>query len=212
MACLLLAAGSVPAQGIYTCIDSQGRKLTSDRPIAECVDREQQELNPSGTVKRRIGPNLTATERAAQEAREKKAAGERARLAEQKRRDRALLIRYPTQAVHDKERAEALHQVDEVIKAAQKRLTQLDREHQVIEAELEFYKKDPARAPRDLLRRKEDTLRSMEVQKRFMLTQEEEKKRINTRFDLDLAKLRQLWALAAPAAYVPEPAGPVPTR
>ncbi|OYX12745.1 MAG: DUF4124 domain-containing protein, partial [Acidovorax sp. 32-64-7] len=26
---------------IYTCVDRQGRRLTADRPIAECLDREQ---------------------------------------------------------------------------------------------------------------------------------------------------------------------------
>ena len=48
LACLLLA---VPAQaeqslvqGIYTCTDAKGRKLTSDRPIPECHDREQRVL------------------------------------------------------------------------------------------------------------------------------------------------------------------------
>jgi hypothetical protein len=40
---IALAVGSVWAQspsigGIYTCVDAKGRKLTSDRPIAECAD------------------------------------------------------------------------------------------------------------------------------------------------------------------------------
>ena len=60
-----------PVAGIYTCIDSRGRKLTSDRPIAECTDREQSILNPSGTVKAKVGPTLTAQERAAQEEKDK---------------------------------------------------------------------------------------------------------------------------------------------
>ena len=100
-----------PVAGIYTCIDSKGRKLTSDRPIAECTDREQSILNPSGTVKAKVGPTLTAQERAAQEEKDKLALEEKARQLEEKRRDRALLLRYPTRAVHDKERAEALIEI-----------------------------------------------------------------------------------------------------
>ena len=52
--------GQACADGIYTCVDAQGRRLTADRPIRECIDREQNELNASGTVKRKIGPSLTA--------------------------------------------------------------------------------------------------------------------------------------------------------
>ena len=200
-----MAAGPiVDSSGIYTCVDGKGRKLTSDRPIAECVDREQLELNPSGTVRRRIGPTLTAPERAAQEAREHQIAEEKARLAEEKRRDRALLIRYPSRSVHDQERREALAQVDEVIKAATKRQGELLQQRKVIDAELEFYKKDPGRAPPSLKRQIEENVQSTNVQNRFIGEQEDEKKRINARFDEELVKLRQLWALSAPTMALPE--------
>ena len=49
--------------GVYTCIDAKGRKLTADRPIVECIDREQKVLNPSGTVRAKVGPSLTAQEK-----------------------------------------------------------------------------------------------------------------------------------------------------
>lgn len=198
------AGGAVAQQGIYTCVDGKGRRLTSDRPILECVDREQQELNPSGTVYRKIGPSLTAQERAALEARERQAAEERARQAEEKRRDRALLIRYPSKAVHDKERTEALHQVDEVIRAAQKRVTELAAQRKAINAEMEFYQKDPSKAPPLLKRQIEENAQSMSVQQRFIGDQDSEKKRINARFDDELVKLRQLWALSGPAVSLPD--------
>ena len=67
------AAGSAMAQSIYTCTDAKGRKITSDRPVADCVDRTQQELTPQGTVKRVMGPTLTAQERAALEEKDKAA-------------------------------------------------------------------------------------------------------------------------------------------
>ena len=61
----VFAQTSPNAQSIYTCVDKQGRKLTSDRPIPECIDREQRELGPSGTLRRVIGPTLTQQEREA---------------------------------------------------------------------------------------------------------------------------------------------------
>eukprot|EP01036_Dinobryon_divergens_P002704 gene2704-3549_t len=48
--------------GIFTCTDARGRTLTADRPIAECSDREQRELNPSGSVRRKVEPTYTARE------------------------------------------------------------------------------------------------------------------------------------------------------
>ena len=40
------------AGGIYTCVDAYGRRITSDRPIPECMDREQRQLSSSGVSRR----------------------------------------------------------------------------------------------------------------------------------------------------------------
>lgn len=199
-AMLAAAAYDISAQSIYTCVDARGRKLTSDRPIAECMDREQLELNPSGTVRRRVAPSFTAKERAEQEARERKLAEEQARLAEDKRRDRALLIRYPTQAAHDQERRDALAQVDGIIVSMRKRIAELRRQRAAMDDELEFYKKEPAKAPAVLKRLIEDNAQDMAMQHQYIADQENEKKRINARFDEELQKLRALWASSAPSA------------
>ena len=199
----VLAVVGAPAwaqASIYTCVDGKGRRLTSDRPIPECVDREQRELNTSGTTKRVVGPSLTAQERAALEEKQKLEMEEKLRQQEEKRRDRAMLLRYPSRAVHDKERASALAQIDEVIKAANKRITELGEDRKSLNAELEFYKKDPSKTPASLKRRVDETERSTDVQQRFVADQELEKKRVNLRFDEELIRLKQLWALATPAA------------
>ncbi len=194
---LLCLGGHVAAQNIYTCVDGKGRKITADRPIAECIDRTQQELTRSGLVKRQLGPSLTAHEQAAQDEKVRLAAEARARDAEEKRRDRALLLRYPVRAVHDQERASALAQIDEVIKASSKRTGELAEQRKAIASEYEFYVKDPARAPTALKRRLEENESSVSVQKRFIADQELEKKRVNQRFDEELVKLKQLWALGS---------------
>ena len=188
--------------GIYTCVDAKGRKLTSDRPIAECVDREQKVLNPSGTVKAKVGPTLTAQERAEVEGKEKLAAEERARKEEDKRRDRALLVRYPDRAVHDTERVEALHQISVVKSAATNRVLELKKQKIAIDAEMEFYKKDPSKAPASIKRQVDENTRSIEVQNRFITDQDGEIQRVNARFDEELARLKELWKLRAPAAGV----------
>ena len=189
-------AGSEPTASVYACTDSQGRKLTSDRPIPECVDREQKILNPSGTVKQTLGPVLTAQERAKQEAKAKQEQEERNRQLEEKRRDKLLLIRFPNRAAHDAERADAMAQITVVTKAAAGRLVELGKQRKKLEDEMEFYKKDPSKAPIYLQRQVEDNTQSTAVQKRFLADQEEEVRRVNRRFDDELERLRPLWAAA----------------
>lgn len=186
--------------GIYSCTDAKGRRLTSDRPIRECADREQLLLNPSGTVRAVIPPSLTGPERAALEAKQRREAEERARQAEEKRRERALLVRYPNRSVHDKERSEALAQISVVRQAALNRVKELQRQRRELDTELEFYAQDPNKIPPSLRRLVEDNEKSMAVQERFIADQEAEMARVNARFDEELQRLQQLWAqIAAPA-------------
>ncbi|MEJ6021682.1 DUF4124 domain-containing protein [Ramlibacter sp. PS4R-6] len=208
-------AGSLPGAwaqgGIYTCVDAKGRRLTSDRPIIDCIDREQNELSPSGKVLRKIGPSMTAEERAAEEEKQRKALEEKARIEEEKRRDRALLSRFPDRAAHDKERNIALGVVDEVIKAALRRVSELQWQRKKLDAELEFYKGDVQQAPVNVKRQIEGNEQQVAAQKRFIANQEEEKKRINARFDEEAVRLKPLWAqhavpTAARSASAPAPA------
>ncbi|WP_082585429.1 MULTISPECIES: DUF4124 domain-containing protein [unclassified Hydrogenophaga] len=190
----LWAMASAQAQGIYTCIDGKGRRITSDRPIVECLDREQQQLGKTGIVRQVVPPSYTADERARIEEKQRAENEIKARAAEEKRRERALLIRYPNQGVHDKERAEALAQIDEVIAAVNKREVALKQQRKEVDVEMEFYQADPSKAPFWLRRKLEDSEKQMVVQKRFLEEQAQEKQRINQRFDEELAKLRQLWS------------------
>lgn len=202
MAVLAMQVAEVPAQtsrtevkpGIYSCTDASGRRITSDRPITQCLDREQRELGSSGTVKRVIPPSYTADERARIEAEKRKEAEAQARIADEKRRDKALFMRYPNKAVHDRERAEALTQIDEVIAAVNKRAEALNQQRREIDTELEFYQNDPKKAPEWLRRKLEDNDHEQKTQQRFLFAQVEEKARVNARFDEELARLRRLWA------------------
>jgi hypothetical protein len=210
MACLLagslccLAATQAVAQNIYSCTDGKGRRITADRPIVECMDRTQKQLSSSGMVKRELAPPLTSGERAALERKEKIAAEQKAREAEEKKRDLALQTRYPSRAVHDKERAAALVQVEVVLQASAKRSQELVEQRKAINNDLEFYQATPDRVPAVLRRRLEENDSSVAAQKRFVAEQEAEKKRVNLRFDEELVKLGRFWGV--PAASPASPA------
>lgn len=188
------AQAPAPQGGIFTCVDAKGRRLTSDRPIPECLDREQRELNPSGSTRRVVGPTLTAQELAAQEAQQRKAREEANRVFEEKRRDRALLARYPNQAAHDRVRAESLAQIDNLISSSQAQLGVLMGERKKLDTELEFYRGNPDKAPPVLKRQHDANVANVATQQRFVADQMDEKKRVNARFDEELARLKVLWS------------------
>ena len=212
-ACLLLAGvHTAPARaqaGIYTCVDSKGRRLTSDRPILDCIDREQQELGPTGKVIRKVPPSMTGDEQRALEEKQRKETEDRQRAQEERRRDRALLARYPDRATHDKERQKALAAVDEVINTANHRTSELKWQRKKIDAELEFFGRDMAKAPSSLKRRLDENNSALAVQARFVANQEDEKKRINKRYDDELVRLNGLWQVAAGAGATAAASAPV---
>ncbi len=51
-------------------------------------------------------------------------------------------MRYPNLATHDRERSEALAQIDAVTQAARKRIAELSEDRKKIDEEMEFYKQD----------------------------------------------------------------------
>lgn len=204
-----LGMGSGPARaqaGIYTCVDAQGRRITSDRPIIACLDREQRELNASGTTKRIIRPSLSQFEREAEEAHARRLAEERQRARDAIRRDQALITRYPDQATHDADRREALSQSQIVLDAAEARLAVLVQERQALADEMEFYKKDPSKAPGKLRRAIEANAEAQAQQHAAIAAQQAERARINAKFDDELAHLKRLWRAQAEAAASVAPA------
>jgi hypothetical protein len=207
---LLGACQGTLAAGIYTCTDKLGRRLSSDRLIPECADRDQRELSASGTVIKVHNPLPTAHELAVAEAKTKLAEAEKVKRLEARSRDRALLARYPNKAAHDRGRREAQTQAQAATQAAQARIASLAKARVSIDADVEFYAKDPSRLPAVLQRQVEDSDRDLAAQRTFVAEQAAERQRINARFDTELLLLSRLWveAEAAAAGVPPASSGP----
>lgn len=201
-------AASAGAAPIYSCVDSTGKRLTSDRPIPECTTREQRVLNSDGSTKKVLPPTMTADERADAEAREREKAARRMAEVETVRRDRNLRTRYPNEAAHQKARVAALDDVKRTLQLSQQRLDALAAEKKPLLSEAEFYvgRTMPARLKQQL----EGIDASAEAQRALIQNQQAETQRINAVFDIELARLRQLWAGAAPGSMGPLPAAPPP--
>lgn len=189
-----LAATPAPKtpEGIYTCIDDKGRRLTADRPIADCSGKEQRVLNKDGSLKLVYPPTLTSEERADKEVRDRKAAELRAAQADAVRRDRNLTQRYPNEDVHNKARTAALDTVRLAIKASEARLKNLAAERKPLLDEAEFFK--DRTLPLKLRQSLDANDASYDAQRSAMANQEVELVRINRLYDAELDRLRRLWA------------------
>lgn len=211
-------AGPAPGGGIYTCTNDQGRKLTSDRPIAECLHKEQLLLNRDGSVRSVIPPTYTAEERAEREARERRAAELRAAQLDAMRRDRNLMARYPNESAHDKARELALEPLRMAIAATERRLKELAAERIPLVNEAEFY--EGRQLPAKIKLQLDANDAAVAAQKSAAATQAAELDRVNSFYDIELDRLRKLWAGALPgtlgpiatSASAPRSGGPRPAR
>ena len=200
------ASAQVARGGIYSCIDANGKRLTSDRPIPECTNRDQRLLNSDGSVKQVVPPTPTADERAAIEERQQQEALDRATQREAIRRDRNLLMRFPNEAAHRKARESALEDTRKALRNSQTRLALLEKERRPLMDEAEFYVGKPM--PLKLKQQIEGNDATTEAQRSLVLNQQAELVRINTLYDLELERLRKLWSGAQPGSLgaLPVPA------
>jgi hypothetical protein len=203
LACAGLAAQAAWAQGaprgqVFTCVNAAGRTLTSDRLIAECMDREQRVLARDGTVIRIVPPSLTAEERAAKDERDRKLAEEKKAKEEALRRDRLLVQRFPNETEHQKARNAALEDMRAAMTASKDRMAELARERKPLLEEAEFYKGKAL--PAKLKQALDANDAALAAQRDSQANQQAEIERIGKRFDVELAHLKRLWSGAAPGA------------
>ena len=200
--CLMapLAAGvawAAPAP-IYSCIDANGKRLTSDRPIAECANRDQRILNADGSVRKVVPPTPTADESAEAELAARRAAAERAAQQDAVRRDRNLMLRFPNEAAHRKARESALDDVRKAVRTSEERLKLLAIEKKPLLDEAEFY--PDKQLPAKLRQALDANDASVEAQRTLVLNQQAEVVRINSLFDVELERLKRLWGGAQPGS------------
>lgn len=184
------AADAAPPR-IYSCVDAQGRKHVSQAPIPECIDRDQEQRNPDGSVRGVLRKPLTEQEREAEDARQRQAeaACRDRKIAE--RADRNLVKRYPDRAHHEAARKEAIDDIAKAMRLSQARIELLMRDKKRLDDEREFYvgKELPSKLKLDIDRNDS----ALAAQDKLVTQQQNELSRINSRFDDELAHLQMLW-------------------
>lgn len=189
---------ALAASNIYTCVNAKGQRITSDRPIAECLDRSQELRNTDGSVKRVMPPSMTAEERAAHEERLRQEMAAEAMKRDAIRLDRNLMSRYPDEASHQRARKAAMEPLNTALAATERRLTELEHDQKRLQQEAEFYK--GREMPRDLKLKFGQNEAALQAQQDAAQNHLAEIRRINATYDQELMRLKRLWAGAAPGS------------
>ncbi|MEZ5660116.1 MAG: DUF4124 domain-containing protein [Burkholderiaceae bacterium] len=204
----LLAFG--PAQGqypgadekrkgpsIYTCVDAQGHRHTSDRPIEACAKQAMRELRSDGATKREIPAPLT---RAQREAKAAQAAADRVREMrerQQRARDQALLRAYPTLADLHTMRDRRIAELQERIEENYARMVEL---HETLQATQREIASHPAgKAPEELKIRVARLASEILAEDALVKSRQREQGVVRERFGEDAARLQKLLKMQAEA-------------
>ncbi len=189
------AAPNLGSGSVYMCTDARGKTITSDQPPPQCADRPIKELRSDGSVRRVIEPPLTAAQREAKAAEERRKADEETQRRDQVRRDKALLDAYADEKEIEFARTRTVENRRVIIDRARKRMDELAREKKKLDDEAEFYAK---REKPDRLKRAYDTNATMvQAQEKIIADTEAEMNRINERFDADIKRYRELMQTGA---------------
>jgi hypothetical protein len=203
------AAAAEPPGGpdakIYTCVDAQGRRYSSDRPIPECLSQEQRLLGRDGSPRGLLPPLNSRDEQERLEQLRQQQAQELAVRNEAVRRDRNLLSRYPDLSAHDVARRRALVPVLKLIASATSRVAALEADASKLSRERAAL---AGKAPsEDLKSRTSVNEGALEAQRNILKNQELERERLNAQFDAEHQRLR--WLLGGmPPGTEAAPAGP----
>lgn len=189
---------ALAASNIYTCVNAKGQRITSDRPIAECLDRSQELRNTDGSVKKVMPPSMTAEERAAHEERLRQEMAAEALKRDAIRLDRNLMSRYPDEARHQRARKAALEPLNTALGATERRLTELEHDQKRLQQEAEFYK--GREMPRDLKLKFGQNEAALQAQQDAAQNHLAEIRRINATYNQELTRLKRLWAGAPPGS------------
>lgn len=145
----MLAAAPASAQQapqrMYKCVDARGKTYYTQVPPPECLGRDTQELDKSGTLIRKspTPTALTPEQEKAREAERKKKLEDEERSKEERRKNTALLNTYSSEKEIEDARGRALKEAQAAIADTEKRIAEAQKRKKELESEKEFYVKKP---------------------------------------------------------------------
>ena len=196
---LLALAPAAAQERMYKCVDARGKVYYTQVPPPECLGRDTQELNKSGTLIRKnpAAVPLTPAQEQAREAERRKKIEDEERSKEERRKNLALLNTYSSERDIEDARTRALAEAQGAIVDTERRIAGAHKRHKELEAEKEFYVKKPM--PFKL--KQEIANNDVEIKNQIVLLDAKKKEisTINAKYDEDKRRYVELTSGKAPA-------------
>ena len=194
---LLAVAPAAAQERMYKCVDARGKVYYTQVPPPECLGRDTQELNKSGTLIRRNPAAMTPAQEQAREAERRKKIEDEERSREERRKNLALLNTYSSEKDIEEARARSLAETQGAIADTERRIEGAQKRHKELEAEKEFYVKKPM--PFKL--KQEIANNEIEIKNQIVLLDAKKKEisTINAKYDEDKRRYIELTGAKAPA-------------
>ncbi len=140
---VLALAPAAAQERMYKCVDARGKVYYTQVPPPECLGRDTQELNKSGTLMRKNPAALSPAQVQAREAERKKKIEDEERSKEERRKNLALLNTYSSEKDIEDARTRALKETQGAIEDTERVIAGAKKRRQELETEKEFYVKKP---------------------------------------------------------------------
>ena len=194
---LLAVAPAAAQERMYKCVDARGKVYYTQVPPPECLGRDTQELNKSGTLIRKNPAAMTPAQEQAREAERRKKLEDEERSREERRKNLALLNTYSSEKDIEEARARSLAETQGAIADTERRIEGAQKRHKELAAEKEFYVKKPM--PFKL--KQEIANNEIEIKNQIVLLDAKKKEisTINAKYDEDKRRYIELTGAKAPA-------------
>jgi len=187
---VLALAPAAAQERMYKCVDARGKVYYTQVPPPECLGRDTQELNKSGTLIRKNPAALSPAQVQAREAERKKKIEDEERSKEDRRKNLALLNTYSSEKDIEDARTRALKEAQGAIEDTERVIAGAKKRRQELETEKEFYVKKPM--PFKL--KQEITNNEIEIKNQTSLLDAKKKEisRVNAKYDADKRRYIEL--------------------
>jgi len=187
---VLALAPAAAQERMYKCVDARGKVYYTQVPPPECLGRDTQELNKSGTLIRKNPAALSPAQVQAREAERKKKIEDEERSKEDRRKNLALLNTYSSEKDIEDARTRALKEAQGAIEDTERVIAGAKKRRQELETEKEFYVKKPM--PFKL--KQEITNNEIEIKNQISLLDAKRKEisTINAKYDEDKRRYVEL--------------------
>jgi hypothetical protein len=195
---VLALAPAAAQERMYKCVDARGKVYYTQVPPPECLGRDTQELNKSGTLIRKNPAALSPAQAQAREAERKKKIEDEERSKEDRRKNLALLNTYSSEKDIEDARTRALKEAQGAIEDTERVIAGAKKRRQELETEKEFYVKKPM--PFKL--KQEITNNEIEIKNQTSLLDAKRKEisTINAKYDEDKRRYVELTSGKAASA------------